>query len=149
MLGILNHTEITNVLSSQVLGRIACCKKGKPYLVPVTYVYDGKNIYGQSLEGKKLDILRKHPKVCFEVDMMTDMQNWKSVLVYGKFRELNGEDEKKARKILFSKVLTLMTSSTIHPYGHETNGKVDNENRIKPVMYRIDIDKVTGRFEKN
>ena len=148
MLGQLNETQINNVLSSQVVGRLACSDGKQPYIVPVTYTYDGEYIYGQTNEGAKLKMLRKNPNVCFEVDMMTDMRNWQSVIVYGKFKELKDEKEKEARDILFGRVFSLMTSSTIHEYGHEVTGKVDDSTRIKHVMYRIKIKKVTGRFEK-
>jgi len=40
-----------------------------------------------------------------------------------------------------------MTSSTIHAYGHEETGKIDDSNRVKQVMYRIKPEKMTGRFE--
>jgi nitroimidazol reductase NimA-like FMN-containing flavoprotein (pyridoxamine 5'-phosphate oxidase superfamily) len=148
MLGELNEMQINNILSSQMIGRLACSMGRQPYIVPVTYTYDGEYIYGQTNEGRKLQILRKNPNVCFEVDMMTDMRNWQSVIVYGKFEELKNADAQKARDILFSRVLPLMTSSTIHPYGHETEGKPDDSTRIKYVMYRIKIKKITGRFEK-
>jgi uncharacterized protein len=148
MLGELNEIQINNVLSSQVLGRLACTDGKQPYIVPVTYAYDGKFIYGQSNVGTKLKLLRKNPSVCFEVDMMTDMRNWQSVLVYGKFEELEEEEAQKARDVLFGRVFSLMTSSTIHSYGHEETGKVDDKTRVKQVMYRIKIKKVTGRFEK-
>lgn len=148
MLGQLNDTQIKNILSSQVVERLACTDGKQPYIVPVTYTYDGEYIYGQSSEGTKLKMLRKNPTVCFEVDMMTDMRNWQSVIVYGKFEELKDEKAKKARDILFGRVFSLMTSSTIHAYGHEETGKIDDSTRIKHVMYRIKIKKVTGRFEK-
>jgi nitroimidazol reductase NimA-like FMN-containing flavoprotein (pyridoxamine 5'-phosphate oxidase superfamily) len=147
MLGKLDDTQINNILSSQVIGRLACCNGNQPYIVPVTFTYDGEYIYGQSNEGTKLKILRKNPNVCFEVDMMTDMRNWQSVLVYGKFKELKNKEAEKAREILFNRVLPLMTSSTIHTYGHEEKGKIDDSTRVKYVMYRIKIKKVTGRFE--
>lgn len=148
MLGKLNDTEIRNLLTSQVVGRLACTDGNQPYIVPVTYSYDGKYIYGQTNEGMKLQILRNNPTVCLEVDSMTDMRNWKSAVVYGSFEELSDEQEKEARDILFNRVLPLMTSSTIHTYGHKENGNVDDSTRVKNVMYRIKITKVTGRFEK-
>ena len=148
MLGELNDMQINNVLSSQVLGRLACTNGKQPYIVPVTYTYDGKYIYGQTNEGLKLKMLRKNPNVCFEVDMMTDMRHWQSVIVYGKFMELKDEEAKKARDILFNRVLPLMTSSTIHSYGHGDTVQVDDSTRVKEVMYRIKIKKLTGRFEK-
>ncbi len=150
MLGKLNDTEIRNILSSQALGRLACADGKQPYIVPVTYAYDGNYIYGQTNEGTKLKMLRKNPNVCFEVDMMFDMRNWQSVLVYGKFEELKNEAADKAREILFGKVYSLATSSTLHAYEHGVNGnaEVDDSTRIKHVMYRIKIQEVTGRFEK-
>ena len=66
MLGELNELQIKNVLSSQALGRMACAEGELPYIIPVTYAYDGDFIYGQTNEGKKLDILRKNPNVCFK-----------------------------------------------------------------------------------
>lgn len=148
MIGSLNETQINNVLSSQVLGRMASTDGKQPYIVPVTYTYDGKYIYGQTNEGMKLDLLRKNPNVCFEVDMMTDMANWQSVIVFGKFEELKNKKAQKARDILFNRVFPLLTSSTIHAHEHEVKEKVDDSTRIKHVMYRIKIKKMTGRFEK-
>jgi len=148
MLGELNDDQMNNVLYSQVLGRLACTDGSHPYIVPVTYMYDGKYIYGQTNEGTKLKLLRKNPNVCFEVDRMTDMRNWQSVIVFGTFEELKKAEAEKARELLFDRVFPLMTSSTIHPFGHETSAKVDDSTRIKHVMYRIKIQKMTGRFEK-
>jgi len=148
MLGELNEMEIKNVLSSQVLGRLACTDGRQPYITPLTYTYDGEFIYGQINEGLKLNMLRKNPKVCFEVDIMSDMRNWKSVLVFGEFQELNNKKAEKARDILFNRVFPLMTSSTVHKHEHEEKGKIDDSNRVKHIMYRIKIKKLTGRFEK-
>jgi uncharacterized protein len=148
MLGELSETQINNILSSQAVGRLACTDGKQPYIVPVTYAYDGEYIYGQTNEGTKLKMLRKNQNVCFEVDMMTDMRNWQSVLVYGKFEELKNEAAQKAREVLFGKVYSLATSSTIHPHGHEVTGLVDDSLRVKYIMYRIKVDKITGRFEK-
>jgi uncharacterized protein len=148
MLGTLNDTQIRNVLVSQALGRLACTDGLQPYIVPVTYAYDGEYIYGQTNAGTKLQILRKNKNVCFEVDMMIDMRNWQSVLVYGKFEELANKEAAKAREILFGKVYSLATSSTIHVDEHEVNGTVDDSSRVKHIMYRIKINKITGRFEK-
>lgn len=148
MLGKLDDTQIRNVLSSQVLGRLACTDGVHPYIVPVTYSYDGEYIYGQTCEGTKLRILRKNPHVCFEADMMTDMTNWQCVLAFGEFEELQNEAAEKARKILFNRVFSLMTSSTLHGHEHADTGGIDDSNRVKPVIYRIKINELSGRFEK-
>lgn len=148
MLGELNETQMNNIISSQIVGRLACSNGKQPYIVPVTYAYDGKFIYGQTDEGMKLKILRKNPSVCFEIDMMVDLRNWQSVIIQGRFEELKERKEKEAREILFNKVYPLMTTVFPHMYGHETESEIDDTNRIKPVMYRIKIRKMSGRFEK-
>ena len=111
----------------------------QPYIVPVTFSYDGEYIYGQTAEGKKLAILQKNPKVCFEVDSLTDMMNWQSVLVFGVFEPLKGEEAVKARRFLFDRIYGLMTSATVHAHEHGVSTHPDDSNRIKPVIYRIRI----------
>ena len=148
--GQLTKLQIENILLSQVLGRLACTDGKQPYIVPVTYTYDGEFIYCQTNEGTKLTMLRKNPAVCFEVDTMTDMNNWQSVIVFGKFEELKDVEAKKARDILFTRVFSLLTCSTVHKHEHayDGNDELENKNREKYIMYRIKITETTGRFEK-
>lgn len=148
MLGELNETQINNLLISQSVGRIGCTNGKQPYIVPVTYVFDGKNIYGQTRTGTKLEIMRKNPTVCFQVDTMLNMANWQSVVVFGTFLELKGKTALKAREFLYNHVLPLMTSSTISTYENKLLNKVDESNNFKPVIYRIKIKEKTGRYEK-
>jgi nitroimidazol reductase NimA-like FMN-containing flavoprotein (pyridoxamine 5'-phosphate oxidase superfamily) len=148
MLGNLNDIQINNILSSQVLGKMACTDGLQPYIVPVTYAYDGKHIYGQTNEGTKLEILRKNRNVCFAVDIMLNMRNWQSVLVFGEFEELDTEQANSARELLFNRIFPLTTSSTVQHEGHEETYIPEDVTRIKNIMYRINITKTTGRFEK-
>ena len=148
--GQLTKMQIDNILLSQVLGRLACTDGKQPYIVPVTYTYDGEFIYCQTNEGTKLTMLRKNPAICFEVDTMTDMTNWQSVVVFGEFEELKDVEAKKARDILFSRVFSLLTGNTVHKHEHayDDDDELKNKSRVKYIMYRIKITKTTGRFEK-
>lgn len=148
MLGNLNEQQMNNLLASQVLGRLACSAGNHPYLVPLTYAFDGTYIYGQTKEGTKLDVLRVNPNVCFEVDQMTDMANWQSVIVQGVFEELKAEEAEKARHILYNRIFPMKTSSTVHTHEHQVKSEIDDEERIKPVVYRIRVMEKSGRFEK-
>lgn len=148
MLGNLTEAECAHIINGQVWGRLACCEDNKPYIIPVTYTYQHPCIYGQTNEGQKLNMLRKNPTVCFEVEQVSDMRNWKCVLAYGTFEELSGEEAEKARSLLFNNVFQLMTSSTVHLHEHDSGTALDDSGRIKYVMYRIRIDSMTGRFEK-
>ena len=148
MLGSLTNDEVQNVLTSNAIGRLACCNEQQPYIMPVTYAYDGNYIYGQTNEGHKLKILRSNPNVCFEVEQITDMANWKSVIVFGQFEELEDEQAIKAKDFLFSSIFFLMTNSSVHAHEHKVSATITDDNRKKQVMYRIKIEKLTGRYEK-
>jgi len=150
MLGELNEMQIDHLLLSQSVGRIACTDGNIPYIVPVTYIFDGKVIICQSKKGKKLDVMRENPNVCFQVDTVQNMANWRSVIISGTFHELEGNEAVEAREYLFNHLWPFLTSTTIHPHEHASSlASVDDANRIKPVMFKIVINKKTGRFEKH
>ncbi len=150
MTGELNEQQINNLLCSQAIGRVACCEGKYPYIVPVTYAFDGTFIYCQSFEGKKIDMMRKNPNVCFEVDLSNSISNWQSVIVYGQFEEQTGDGKAKTREVLSAKVMPLSTSSVIHQHEHEEGPghELKDDDRIKPITFRIRINEKSGRFEK-
>src|SRR4051794_24266857 len=88
MIAQLSLNEIETLLYKQMVGRLGCHDKDVIYIVPISYAYDGKDIYCHTYEGKKMEIMRSNPNVCFQVDDMMDMGNWKSVLAWGNFEEL-------------------------------------------------------------
>lgn len=150
MLGELNGTQIKQILNSEVVGRIGCHDAGRSYVVPITYAYHGGAVYGHSSEGQKLHMMRANPFVCFEVDQIDDLANWRSVIAWGEFEELAGTDEKDALELLVNRLMPLLPSATAHPGAgaHETEGHTPDTADRTPVMYRIVLSEKTGRFEK-
>jgi hypothetical protein len=145
----LTYIEIEEVLQDQVIGRIGCCSSGSAYIVPVSYAYSDPYVYIYSLEGKKVDIMRENPAVCFEVDEIQDILNWKSVVAYGTFEELKGTLERqKAWKILADRSLPLIGQHTsdISPQGRTAN---DDVNEIEGIFYRIELKEKNGRFKSD
>jgi len=148
MLGQLNNSEIEDVLKNQVVGRIGCQADGVIYVVPVTYVYDGVHVYAHSAQGMKIDMMRKNADVCFEVDTMQNMANWQSVIAWGRFEEIKNDIERKnAMQKLIGRLMPLVASETAQPthgiHAHEH----DTSNR-QAILFRIRLNKKTGRFEK-
>ena len=148
MLGNLNSRQIEHVLQSLIIGRIGCHADNKTYVVPVTYAYDGTYIYGHTKEGLKIDMMRKNPMVCFEVDVMENMSNWRSVIAWGKFEELRTPEERKAgMRILMDTVMPFMTGETT--IGHAmSDSHPKTIEAMKGVVYRIELTQKTGRYEK-
>ncbi|MBS1919352.1 MAG: pyridoxamine 5'-phosphate oxidase family protein [Bacteroidetes bacterium] len=149
MFGELKPQEIESVLKNQIIGRLACYSDGQVYVVPISFAYDGTYIYAHALEGMKIQMMRKNPKICFQTDNMVNMANWQSVVLWGDYEELTSEKERdQALKILMNRVLPVISSETTHlspcwPFPPE-----DTE-QIYGVVFRIKVDKKTGRFEKS
>lgn len=148
MIAKLNPEQIDSLLREEIIGRIACADKDQVYIVPVSYAYDGRVVYVHSMEGKKLDIMRKNPKVCFEVDNIQDMANWQSVVAWGTFKELSGEARSKALEFLLKRPLPLSSSATTH-LGSSWPFYYDELKEIGGVVFEIELTKKTGRFENS
>lgn len=141
----LNDIQIDDLLLSQSIGHLGFTKDNKPNVLPITFLYADGYIYSQTWPGQKLSIMRNNPLVCFEVYRHTDMFNWQSAVVWGIFEELNEEEAMKARTPLFEHIFQLMTPSAIHKHEHAPETIVD-DNRYKPILFRIKITEKTGRF---
>lgn len=150
MTGNLDPQQIEALLSQQLLGRIACCEADRPYILPISYVYDGQFLYFHTTEGKKTEVLRKNPKTCFQVDYIPSMANWQSVIVVGTYEELTEPSAREAAlRLLVSRTLPLVSSVTTH-LGPDWPFIQGNLNDAVPgVVFRIMIEEKTGRFENN
>ena len=148
MLGELTANQIEMVLYCEVIGRIGCHANDNTYVVPTTYAYDGQFVYGHTIEGMKIAMMRKNPKVCFEVDNIENMSNWRSVIAWGIFEELLDPEERRAGMTrLIDRVSPLLTGETTVGQSM-TDGHGKYIEAMKGVVYRIKLTKKTGRYEK-
>ena len=149
MLGVLDSNEIEEVLHKQIVGRIGCHARDTTYVVPISYAYDGKYIYGHTREGMKIELMRINPAVCFEVEDIKDMANWKSVLAWGEYEELtDNEERKKGLEVLVNRLLPIISSETTHLTPHWPFTPKDIST-ITGIVFRIALQTRTGRFENN
>ena len=150
MLGELSAREIEELLRSEVTGRIGCHADGRTYVVPITYAYEKGNAYCHSAEGLKLRMMRKNPIVCFEVDHVDDVGNWKSVIATGRFEELSGPEVIAAMDVLIARFSEMGPAAPAHPsFVLRSSGAEPPRADGRPiVLYRIHLAEKTGRFEK-
>lgn len=128
----ISREEIDELLREQVVGRVGCHVDGLTYVVPLIYAYDGDAVYVASIEGQKTEMMRRNPRVCFEVDEYAP-GGWRSVIVQGEYEELEGEDVAKALDLLQARFGRTRSESNRRLVGSET------------VVFRITIREVTGR----
>ena len=149
MLGELSEKQIDELLTKQLTGRLGCHANGITYVVPINYVYRSPNIFAHSADGKKIEMMRKNPKVCFQVDDIQSMFHWQSAIAWGEYHEIIDEDERQqAMQGIIHRIMPL----TEYPSNHPSHGIVENEASLDEknmVVYKIVLSKKTGRFESN
>jgi uncharacterized protein len=145
MMGELSDAEIDEVLRAEVLGRIGCVADGWPYVVPVSYVYDGESIYAQGPDGLKVRAMRHDPRVCFEVEQIRSPSNWKTVIARGSFVELVDDASDRALQVMAVRLALLDTSASARLVEQDDIHRRAGFRR--PVFFRIRVQERTGRFE--
>jgi len=148
MLRELNDAQIEALLKSELIGRIGCQSAGRVYIVPVNYIYDGTNIYCHSSKGMKIDMMRENPEICFEVENIKDMTNWKCVIAWGKFEEITEitEQEKVLQSLINRVTPFIMDDSVTREHGF-VDEESDIGTKVELIIYKIIVQKKTGRFE--
>jgi len=131
--------EMHALLQRESFGHLGCSRDGRPYVVPMDYAYDGKELYFFTTEGMKTQFIEANPKVCLQVEEITDRTHWRSVMVIGKAEQLtNAEETQRAMKLITERnpSLTPAISAT----------QLDTWGRAVDIaVYRISPDLIDGR----
>ena len=141
MLGELNEEEIQQVLSANSIGRIGYTDGNEIYIVPVNYRHEKDAVMCYSLEGHKIETMRQHPAVCFEVEEIQSADRWKCVVIHGVFEEITDIEELHQIRPLYTEYfIRRRLSRTAVP-------QTEHAELPEQVFYRIRFSKVSGRFE--
>jgi nitroimidazol reductase NimA-like FMN-containing flavoprotein (pyridoxamine 5'-phosphate oxidase superfamily) len=138
----LSAPECEEVLGRSELGRLACAHDGQPYVVPIHFAFDADRtcLYSFSMVGQKIDWMRVNPKVCVEVDEITDKNNWNTVLVFGRYQEITDADsDADARRRASERFLQRPE------WWFPAAAKLPSRERHALVIYRIQVDRLSGR----
>ena len=103
---ITNTEIIREILSTPGICRIVMVDDGEPYLVPLNYGYKDNAIYIHSApQGKKIEILRKMNRVCFEIEYSSEVlkhdlpcewtSKYRSLIGYGTIEIITDFEKKK------------------------------------------------------
>jgi len=138
----LTPAECADILQRTNLGRLACCKDEQPYVVPVHFSFDADRgcVYSFSTVGQKVLWMRANPLVCLEVEDVTDKNHWQTVVVFGSYAEIHrSPEESDARgraEALFQQRPEWWLPAA---------AKLSSREHPDVVIYRINVDRVTGR----
>jgi len=135
----MSPAEMHALLQRESFGHLGCARDGRPYVVPMNYAYDGKELYFFTTEGMKTQFIDSNSKVCLQVEEVTDSANWRSVMVVGEAERLTRiDDTQRAMRVITERnpSLTPAISAT----------QVDALGRaVEIALYRITPELIDGR----
>ena len=151
MRGDLTNAEMDALLGTERIGHLGCLDGNRPYVVPMAFVFHDDVLYGQTTEGKKVEMLRKNPTVCFQVEALKEKQ-WKSAMLYGTFEELDFENLPPgaipAIKLLTERIGTIQDDIGVKiPYAYSVNAILPLKvNEKTSTLFRIVVTEKSGKF---
>ncbi|HEX6029810.1 MAG TPA: pyridoxamine 5'-phosphate oxidase family protein [Tepidiformaceae bacterium] len=134
--------ECETLLRQKRIGRLATRDAEGTYIVPVSFAYADGCIYGHVAPGRKLALMRRWPHVSFQVDDITSLVHWRSVIVRGKWHELTDEHDKFRARMLILKAFGGDPWMATAGHGHRTT-------LADAILYRIEIEEITGRAQND
>jgi uncharacterized protein len=133
--------EIEAMLLRNRVGRIAFSFHDRVDIQPIHYIYEHGWLYGRTSEGDKLSTLKHNQWVAFEVDEITDLFEWKSLVIHGSFWILHPRGSPRAEE-LWTKAAELV--SKIVPGALTDSDPVG----FRQTLFRVAVGDVRGRQAK-
>lgn len=139
-----DESEIERIISKALVCRVAVCESDRPYIIPMCFGFkDGILFFHSAQEGKKVEILKKNNRVCFEMDVGTELVEgekgcdwgikYASVVGYGQAKFVEDLQEKR-------KALSILL-------GHYSNKKYEfsGDSLDQVAIIKIQIESLTGK----
>lgn len=144
-----DRAVIDQVISGSQVCRLGLARDNVPYIVPVSFGYDGAAIYIHTAQaGRKIEFFEANPAVCLEFERAVTLKshetapcNWsfsfQSVIGYGIITELTDSDEMIAALNLIMKQYS------------KQQWNFTKENCAALRIWKITIDSLSGKQSKD
>jgi uncharacterized protein len=140
-----DKAAIRAIMEEALVCRIGLSDDGMPYVVPMNFGLGENCLYIHcATEGRKLDILRKNDRICFEMDLLREVlrdrsacgysARYESVIGFGRAVIVEAAAEKRAA-----------LDRIMQHYDAEGPFSYPDETLAKTAVIRIDIESVTGK----
>ena len=136
---------IRHILANSSICRIGLTDGETAYIVPLNYGFSSGALYFHAApNGKKMDLLKKNNRVCFEIEYAQEIvkgqepcdwtTRYRSVIGYGEVEVITGHEEKK-------KGLDVIMAH----YGKSGENRYDEASLARMVILKLTITGVTGK----
>ncbi|MCX6094539.1 MAG: pyridoxamine 5'-phosphate oxidase family protein [Candidatus Bipolaricaulota bacterium] len=135
---------IDRVLHAASVCHLALCDGDRPYVVPMSYGYDGERLYFHcASDGRKLDVIRRNPNACFAVEVDVEVTardtacswgvHFQSVIGRGRISIVSDPEEKRRG-----------LGALMAQYGGSSGG-ISDDAVCSVCVLRLDVDEVSGK----
>ncbi|PLX81247.1 MAG: pyridoxamine 5'-phosphate oxidase family protein [Desulfuromonas sp.] len=137
--------RIEEVIRKAPICRLGLNDNGRTYIVPMNFGYKDKTLYFHSAKaGKKVDLLKANPEVCFELDIDFGLvkkekegcswsARYRSVIGYGRAEMIERLEQK--REALDILMAHYSDESFNYPFA----------SIEKTLLFKVEIESVTGK----
>jgi nitroimidazol reductase NimA-like FMN-containing flavoprotein (pyridoxamine 5'-phosphate oxidase superfamily) len=142
---IIDPTAIRALMEEALVCRIGFCDGNMPYVVPMNFGLGESCIFLHcATEGRKLDILRRNDRVCFEIDFLREIRQgerscgwgsrYESVIGFGRALIVDDPAEKR---FALDRIMDHYRAQGPHAY--------PDDALAKTVVIRVEIERLTGK----
>ena len=89
----MTRDEMARLLVRGWYGHLGLSRDGHPYVVPMSYAYDGEQVYFLTTEGTKTEFIAANHEVCFQVEEVAGPDDWQSVMLTGRAQLLTDQQD--------------------------------------------------------
>lgn len=143
----LKNYENKHLLKTNFIGNLSYLWKNKPYVIPITYYYNEEDncIISYSGEGHKINAMRINNSVSLGVTEIKSVNNWQSVLLHGKFKELRGTHAKQQlhKFALGVKKIMFIKENNYPELISDFSSKITSKGT--PLVFCIKVMEITGK----
>ncbi len=139
-----DRADIERIIEQSSHCRLAMVDGNKPYVVPLNFGYRDNTLFFHSAkQGRKIDVIKKNPKVCFEFDRIIRLKKAKLACDWGaEFQSVIGSGEAELLESVEEKKAALdiiMSHYSDRPFEYS------DEMLEKTAVIRVGIDWMTGK----
>jgi len=137
-------TELESLLSTADLCHLSMVDEGRPYVVPMNFGYEDSALYFHSApEGRKIDILKSNPEVCFSIVARHELVTSERACSW----------TAKFSSVIGTGIATIISDRTVKEQGlkvlmaqySDEEYDFSNENLDGVVVIRVEIESMTGK----
>ncbi|MDZ7314644.1 MAG: pyridoxamine 5'-phosphate oxidase family protein [candidate division KSB1 bacterium] len=139
---------IERIIAKALVCRVAASVDDRPYLVPLSFGYDGKAFYFHTAPaGKKIDYWRGNPRICFELEGDVQIKEadkacewtmlYESVIGYGVISEITDPLEKEAA-----------LKEIMRHYSEKSEWQFEAAQTAKARLWKLTVEKMTAKSNR-